>query len=571
MAVNVLSSLATALFSTYLLIILGFVIVKLDIIRQADVSTGIGKFTGLIALPTLLFRSIATINLGGINWNVVAGVALAKVTIFFLVALFSLLIDRTPGGEGDRKAPEEVLDRDPEDDMEELNTIKEEKEYPNTEVQEANYSLSDQCKNGVGEEDGYDTLEAPLLSRKDYPQGTSTDSAASLTNKASRRRWAEAGIRAIFVVQSNDLALGLPLMSALYAGTDHTDFVHYQYILTTIALVTTNPVGFFMIEYGLHRGKSDEASQKGMENLKDERGTSRSSRCHPNDTTKFVLKILFNVLRNPIVLSVILGVLWNQAARRPIPDILDQFLKMLGNSFDACALFTLGSSMVNRLKRITQLGIAYPMSLILSKTLLLPILCKVYLAMLSVGPDLSLYGFIYGTLPTAPVVFLWAQQFGLESEVIASVMVAGTIVFAPVLFLAANVLTLSNSNSAKSKGETTTAYAVKYISPCSLVFVVCLLLILSYSWYLRRSRTRSCGQLLVSTKSTIHSSMSILRYISPMELLIAALGVCYFISTIAVLACQDSIHDKHYTVRTPSEIARFFFLYCSVLGKCSVP
>lgn len=49
--------------------------------------------------------------------------------------------------------------------------------------------------------------------------------------------------------------------------------------------------------------------------------------------------------------------------------------QVLGNSFDACALFTLGSSMVNRLKRITQLGVAYPMSLILSKTLLLPILC----------------------------------------------------------------------------------------------------------------------------------------------------------------------------------------------------
>ena len=50
-------------------------------------------------------------------------------------------------------------------------------------------------------------------------------------------------------------------------------------------------------------------------------------------------------------------------------------LQMLGDAFDACALFTLGASMVNRFGIIAKLSAAYPISLILSKTLLLPILC----------------------------------------------------------------------------------------------------------------------------------------------------------------------------------------------------
>lgn len=188
-----------------------------------------------------------------------------------------------------------------------------------------------------------------------------------------------------------------------------------------------------------------------------------------------------------------------------------------------------------------------------------------YLAMLNVGPELSLYGFIYGTLPTAPVVFLWAQQFGLESEVIASIMVAGTIVFAPVLFLAANVLTLSNSDSAQEKGKTNTGYAVRYISPLSLVSVIILLSVLSYSWYLRRKRQRTAQAEVQRTGS--QRLVTGLTYISPMEVLILALGICYFISTVSVLACQDSIHEDYYAVTTPAEIARFFFLYSSVLGK----
>ena len=46
-------------------------------------------------------------------------------------------------------------------------------------------------------------------------------------NKDKRAAWAIAGIRAIFVEQSNDLALGVPIVNALYSVT-HPLFINYE-------------------------------------------------------------------------------------------------------------------------------------------------------------------------------------------------------------------------------------------------------------------------------------------------------------------------------------------------------
>lgn len=57
----------------------------------------------------------------------------------------------------------------------------------------------------------------------------------------------QAAIFAIYVSQSNDFALGAPIINAVY-GKTHPDYLHYIYLLAPISLCVLNPFGFLMME-----------------------------------------------------------------------------------------------------------------------------------------------------------------------------------------------------------------------------------------------------------------------------------------------------------------------------------
>ena len=60
--------------------------------------------------------------------------------------------------------------------------------------------------------------------------------------------------------------------------------------------------------------------------------------------------------------------------------------------------------------------------------------------------DMADFGFLYGTFPTAPSVFVYATKYDLESDIIAAAMVACTFVSAPIMFISAKLLSLKNIN-----------------------------------------------------------------------------------------------------------------------------
>ena len=65
-------------------------------------------------------------------------------------------------------------------------------------------------------------------------------------NRGNKLAAAKAGIRGIFVTQSNDFALGLPLLSSLYP----TELTRYIYIAAPISFLWINPMGFALLEMG---------------------------------------------------------------------------------------------------------------------------------------------------------------------------------------------------------------------------------------------------------------------------------------------------------------------------------
>ena len=56
-----------------------------------------------------------------------------------------------------------------------------------------------------------------------------------------------AGVLGIYVSQSNDFALGFPIVSAVY-GETHPDYLNYIYLIAPISLCILNPIAFLMME-----------------------------------------------------------------------------------------------------------------------------------------------------------------------------------------------------------------------------------------------------------------------------------------------------------------------------------
>merc|ERR1719326_2793484 len=91
-----------------------------------------------------------------------------------------------------------------------------------------------------------------------------------------------------------------------------------------------------------------------------------------------------------------------------------------------------------------------PFILIVMKSLVLPIIAREAVSQFGAGAtanetlDLSNYAFLYGTIPTAPSVFVYASKYGLLPDTVAATITASTFMAAPLMFVTAKLLTLMN-------------------------------------------------------------------------------------------------------------------------------
>ncbi len=128
---------------------------------------------------------------------------------------------------------------------------------------------------------------------------------------------ARAGLHAIFTTQSNDFALGFPILTAVYGDTN-PEFPTYLYLIAPISLVLLNPVGFICMELG-SGGRRPEVS-----------------------TARHCLNVAKGVASNPIISLTVAGIVGNFVFESQPPAIVEQFLSTMGSAFSASALFLLG-------------------------------------------------------------------------------------------------------------------------------------------------------------------------------------------------------------------------------------
>ncbi|CAJ1066734.1 integral membrane protein GPR155 isoform X1 [Xyrichtys novacula] len=331
-----IDKLFPALLECFGIILCGYIAGRTDIITESQ-AKGLGNFVSKFALPALLFKNMVLLDFGDVIWAFLWSVMVAKVTVFVLVCVLTLMV-------------------------------------------------------------------------------ASPDS-----------RYSKAGLYAIFATQSNDFALGYPIVDALYRST-YPEYLQYIYLVAPVSLMLLNPIGFALCEVQKWR---------------------QASHSH-HSTVGIVGVVVLQVLKNPVVFVVIVGIIAHFALGQQIPAILSEFIDGLANSFGGAALFYLGLTMVGQLRKLTRdTGVALIL-LITAKLLVMPLVCKDMVDILDVGVNstsanhtsLSNFAFLYGVFPTAPSVAIYAGHYNMELEVVTSGMVISTFLSAPIMYVSAWLLTI---------------------------------------------------------------------------------------------------------------------------------
>ncbi|KAK9537624.1 hypothetical protein VZT92_005226 [Zoarces viviparus] len=239
-------------------------------------------------------------------------------------------------------------------------------------------------------------------------------------------RYSKAGLFSIFATQSNDFALGYPIVEALYQST-YPEYLQYIYLVAPVSLMLLNPIGFAFCE--IQKWKN---------------GAYRQQR-----KLLIVGLVVLQVLKNPIVFMVVIGIIAHFALHQTVPPFMAEFVDGLANSFGGAALFYLGLSMVGQLGKLTRSTVVTLILLTTAKLLLMPLICKEMVDLLDNSntstmnhSSLSNYAFLYGVFPTAPSVAIYAVYYNAELEVVTSGMVISTILSAPIMFVSAWLLTM---------------------------------------------------------------------------------------------------------------------------------
>ncbi|KAG1692027.1 Integral membrane protein GPR155 [Nymphon striatum] len=316
------------------------------------------------------------------------------------------------------------------------------------------------------------------------------------------QNFGKAGLYAIFCTQSNDFALGYPIIAALYSKS-HPEYASYLYLVAPISLCILNPIGFVLMEI------DKEKSSMFANSNRNEGESSTSKYVGVTGKGSVAARVTLGVIRNPIVIMTLLGIISNFVFDKVLPDFVYSVLMVTGSAFSATALFLLGLNMVGKVQALRNEGtFLLPCLLIVIKIIALPLAIKEVISLLAVGSvfsdmgspgNITEYGFLYGTFPTAPSVFVYASAYGIAIDIIASSMVACTFLSAPLMFISAKMISLDIGNPRSYYSGLSTV--VFYLSIASAICSVWVLLIMYLSKKYRRvphifTILLICGQLL---------------------------------------------------------------------------
>lgn len=173
--------------------------------------------------------------------------------------------------------------------------------------------------------------------------------------------YGRAGILAIFCTQSNDFAIGAPIVAALY-HTAHPEYGAYLYLLAPVSLAILNPIGYIFLELSSvkksTKKQDDGPSSSEQQQIDQLAGPSKR---------QLIVAALKSIVMNPILFMTVFGVIGGFLLTDGLPTLVAGVLKVFGNAFSATALFSLGLRMVDSTKHFRGPQLLTPIVLILMK------------------------------------------------------------------------------------------------------------------------------------------------------------------------------------------------------------
>lgn len=133
--------------------------------------------------------------------------------------------------------------------------------------------------------------------------------------------------------------------------------------------------------------------------------------------------VAMGLLRNPMIVSIVLGLAWS-GLTLPIPDPMNDFLRILGNAATPGALFAIGASLASKsAERPTVAG-----WLSLCKLVLHPgAVAVAVLLLFPVDPYAGAVMIAAASLPVAGNVFILAQHYGVAPRRVSSSILISTV------------------------------------------------------------------------------------------------------------------------------------------------
>ena len=185
--------------------------------------------------------------------------------------------------------------------------------------------------------------------------------------------------------------LGLPMLAALFG----TSAIGVVMLVLAVDLVVFSSLIVVLINAGRGQGL-------GMKTLR---------------------QVGMGLLRNPMIVSITLGLLWSAFAL-PLPRPFDEFLSILGGAATPGALFAIGASLASKSAERMQIAIW----LSSAKLILHPALVALcVLVLLPVDPYSAAVTISAAALPVAGNVYMLAQHYGIAPHRVSASILFSTV------------------------------------------------------------------------------------------------------------------------------------------------
>jgi malonate transporter len=135
-----------------------------------------------------------------------------------------------------------------------------------------------------------------------------------------------------------------------------------------------------------------------------------------------LMTALGGLVKSPLVLSIAFGLAWTLAAP-PMPEVMDNFIRILSSAAGPCALFAIGASLGDRRIELSRTVRA----LLSIKLIAHPALAALLLfVVVRADPASAAIGVLVASLPSASNSFIIAQRYGVDTREISAAILAGT-------------------------------------------------------------------------------------------------------------------------------------------------